>query len=80
MVESIKWGVTVIPGRHLMNVQTLNTSENQLRYDLLRPSCARLGVGSDHDIIVTELEIVPDCGVHMKIMQLSGFLRPYNRS
>lgn len=38
-------------------------------------SCARLGVGSDDDIIRPELDVVPDRRLHMMVTLLTGLLR-----
>jgi hypothetical protein len=50
----------------------------KLAYDLLHPGGAGLAVGGDDDVVVAELQVVPDGGVEMVIVHLAPLLRPWN--
>jgi hypothetical protein len=67
------------PGRELGDRNVLGAIEHELGHDLLRPGGARLGVGADDDVVVAELEVVPDGRVEMVIVQLALLLRPMDR-
>jgi len=67
------------PGRHLGNLQALDAVEDELAHDLLHPGGAGLGVGGNNDVAVAELEVVPDGGIEMVVVQLPGLLRPIDR-
>jgi hypothetical protein len=50
--------------------------QDQLSENLLGKRGARLGIGGNHDIVVTEGKIVPAGGIHQRVFQLAGFDRP----
>ncbi len=58
-----------------MKGDILRASKDKLSNNLLGPRCARFGVGGDNYIIVSELEVVPERGIHMMIVQLARLLR-----
>jgi hypothetical protein len=66
----------VEPWRQLGDVHVLSAIVQQLSDDLLRPGRPGLGIGANDDVVVPELEIIPDCGNHMVIMNLAGLRRP----
>ena len=68
----------VQPRRHLLDVKSLFAVEQKLRDDLLDPRRARLRVGGNKDVIIAELEAVPNRGVEVVIMKLAGL--PWERS
>jgi hypothetical protein len=63
------------PGRHLRHRQAALAGEDQLADDLLHPSGAGLGVGSDDNVVIAKREIVPDGGIEMMIVKFAPFLR-----
>jgi hypothetical protein len=68
----------VEPGRHGGDLKTLHAVEQKLAHDLLHPGGAGLAVGGDDDVVVAELQVVPDGGVEMVVVQLALLLRPGN--
>src|SRR5580700_4994619 len=68
----------VDPRRHLRRILLGLSSEEQLRDNLLHPGCAGLGIGRNDNVVVPKLKIVPNSGIDVLVMHLSGLLRPGN--
>src|SRR5215831_18708795 len=64
------------PWRHLGHFQILGAIKNELRNYLLKPGGARLRIGSNDDVIVSEIETIPGGGIEMMAVHLTRFLRP----
>ena len=58
---------------HLRDWQVFFTIKDKLADDLLHPSRSSFPIGSDDNIIVTKLNVVPDCAVEMMAVDVSGF-------
>lgn len=59
-----------------MHWHILGAVEDQLADDLLRPGGAGFGIGRNDDIVIAELEIVPDGGIDMMVMEFPRLSRP----
>src|SRR5438034_5397382 len=66
------------PGRHGHHIQPFHPMEQELCDDLLDPGRPRLGIGGDDDIIRAKVKGIPDRGIKMVIMELSGLLGPWD--
>ena len=67
------------PWRDICDLKRWIAREQKLRKNLLHPSRARFRVRSNDDVIVSELEIVPDRRIKMVVVQLAGLYRPTRR-
>src|ERR1700733_14926900 len=62
------------PRSHFRERECWIAAEKQLRDDLLHPSGAGLGVGGNHNVVITKLEIVPNGGVEVMAVKLASLL------
>jgi hypothetical protein len=51
--------------------------KDELRDDLLHPGGSRLGVGSNDDVIISELQIVPDRGIEVMAVHFPLLAGPF---
>ena len=65
----------VQPRGHFRDWQSGLTIENELADDLLYPCRSGLGVGRYNDVIVTKLEVVPNCGIEMVVVNFPRLRR-----
>src|SRR5262249_23457232 len=62
------------------DVPILGAGKHELADDLLQPGRARLRVAGDDDVVVAELEVVPDRRIEVMIVQFAGLPRPGDRA
>ena len=63
----------VQPWKDIEGTDFVGAGEDQPRDNLLHPGCAGCGPGADDDVVVSELEVVPDPGVEVVILDLVCF-------
>jgi hypothetical protein len=69
----LRWYAKIEPRRHVSDFEIRVTAEHHLRDDLLHPRRARLRIRRNDDVVVAELQVVPDGGVEMVAVQLPRF-------
>jgi hypothetical protein len=60
------------PGSQLFGLQMRIAVVNKLPDNLLGPGSTRFGIGTDDYVIVPEIEVIPDGGVHVVVMEFPG--------
>ena len=59
--------------------QIVGVLEQELSDDLLRPGRPSLRVGGDDDVVVAEVEVIPDGGIEVMVVQLALLDGPDDR-
>src|SRR5579864_8075274 len=65
----------VDPWREFADVDRFIAAEHELSDDLLCPRRSGLCICPDHDVVVAELEIVPDPGIHVMVLYFARLAR-----